>query len=218
MLRRRWVAVLGLVTVIGLAYVVLYTPALGVRSVEVRGADTVSVQRIREVAEVPEQRAMLRVSTGEIAERVDTLPEVAATTVSRSWPSTVTITVSERTPVGFSDTGGVLYLMDREGVGYKEISEPPEDLPELEIPQGAGDTVARSVSRVLSEIPDGLQERIRVVRAETEVGIEFLLTDDTVVHWGDAQQTDRKSAVLDVLLTRDGETYDVASPDLPTVS
>lgn len=218
-LRRRWVAALGVLTVAGLVYLLFFTSVLGVRSVEVRGAHTVAVEQIRSVADVPDQQAMLRVDTEVIAERVGTLPAVATVDVSRSWPSTIAIAVTERKPVGFYDTGTGLYLMDREGVGYQEIAQPPEGLPELELPRtGPDEPAARSVARVLSEIPHELHDRIVVARADTAADIEFTLVDGEVVRWGSAQQIDRKSSVLQVLLTRKGEVYDVASPKLPTVS
>jgi cell division protein FtsQ len=39
-----------------------------------------------------------------------------------------------------------------------------------------------------------------------------------VIKWGNARDNARKAAVLAPLLTRPGKTYDVATPDFPTVS
>ncbi|KMS85565.1 cell division protein FtsQ, partial [Streptomyces regensis] len=109
-LRRRWIAVLSVLTVLGIAYVLLFTSLLGVRSVEVVGAGDVPAGQIRTAAQVPERRAMLRVDTDAIAERVAEIPGIATVDVSRSWPSTIEIAVTERTPVGIYDTGSTLYL------------------------------------------------------------------------------------------------------------
>ncbi|WP_199433337.1 cell division protein FtsQ/DivIB [Qaidamihabitans albus] len=218
-LRRRWVAVLSVLTVAGVAYVLLFTSMFGVRSVEVSGAETVSAEAIRSVAKVPEQRAMLRVDTDAIRDRVATLPAVATVVVARSWPSTIEITVTERSPIGFYDTGESLHLVDGGGVVYKEVAEPPKGLPELRLARvGPDDPATRAVTAVLGTLPHELRERVTSAGAQTAHGVEFTLDSGKSVRWGDVGQSERKAKVLGVLLTRKGQTYDVSSPELPTVS
>ena len=48
--------------------------------------------------------------------------------------------------------------------------------------------------------------------------MEFTLTSGKIVRWGTADQTERKAKVLAALLTQDGKIYDVAAPELPTIS
>jgi cell division protein FtsQ len=43
------------------------------------------------------------------------------------------------------------------------------------------------------------------------------LTDGRVVVWGTTDRTEEKALKLGALLTQPGQTYDVSSPDLPTV-
>ncbi|PRX46483.1 cell division protein FtsQ [Prauserella shujinwangii] len=218
-LRRRWVAALSLLTVAGLAYVLLFTSLLGVRSVEVVGARTVNAERIREVARVPDRQPMLRVDTDAIRDRVATLNTVATVEVSRSWPSTLEITVTERTPIGFYDTGETLHLVDPAGVVYKRVDERPSGLPELTLPRvGPDDPATRAVTAVLSGLPPELADRVVSAGARTPGSVEFTLRGGKVVRWGDVTQAERKAKVLAVLLTRKGTTYDVSSPELPTVS
>ncbi|MFF5987503.1 cell division protein FtsQ/DivIB [Prauserella flavalba] len=218
-LRRRWVALLSVLTVAGLGYVLFFTSLLGVRSVEVVGAESIPAEQVREVAQVPDRRAMLRVDTDEIAARVATLPGVATVDVSRSWPSTIEIAVTERTPIGFYNTGDALFLVDTGGVVYKEISEPPQGFPELKLSEvGPRDPATRAVTEVLASLPGQLRERVTVLRAESPGSVEFTLADGKVVRWGDAEQADRKGKVLAALMTREGRIYDVSSPELPTVS
>ncbi|MEU6646812.1 FtsQ-type POTRA domain-containing protein [Saccharomonospora sp. NPDC046836] len=218
-LRRRWVALLSVLTVAGLIYVLFFTSLLGVRAVEVIGARTIPADEIRTVAAVPDRRAMLQVDTDQIAERVATLPGVATVEVSRSWPSTIEIEVTERTPVGFYDTGKALYLVDDGGVVYKEIAEPPAGLPELQLREvGPQDTATRAVTAVLTSLPKQLRDQVTVVRAQSAGSVEFTLTNGKVVRWGNAEQVERKAKVLAALMSREGRVYDVSSPELPTVS
>jgi cell division protein FtsQ len=48
--------------------------------------------------------------------------------------------------------------------------------------------------------------------------VRLKLSAGREVRWGGVADSSRKGAVLMVLLTRDGTTFDVSSPDLPTVS
>jgi cell division protein FtsQ len=48
--------------------------------------------------------------------------------------------------------------------------------------------------------------------------VRLKLRNGKTIKWGDAQDNDRKAAVLAPLLTRPGRTYDVVTPDFPTVS
>jgi cell division protein FtsQ len=218
-LRRRWVALLTVLTVVGLAYVLFFTPFLGVGSVEVTGAATVPADVIRAAAAVPAGRPMLLLDTADIAGRVDKLPGIASVDVSRSWPSTVDIAVTERTPIGFFAGQGGFHVVDATGLDYKTVPDKPAGLPELTLAHVApGDPVTRSVVAVLASLPQALRNEITTVRAKTPGGVEFTLKNGKIVRWGDASEPDRKAKVLAVLLTRNGHVYDVASPELPTVS
>jgi cell division protein FtsQ len=218
-LRRRWVALLTVVTVAAIVYLVCFTSLLGVRSVDVTGASSVPADQIRAAAAVPDRKPMMLIDTDQIASRVLTLPGVASVDVSRSWPSTIEITVTERTPIGFfTGTGGV-HLVDGTGLDYKTVQNKPPKLPELTLSHVApNDPVTRSVTAVLASLPQELKDQITAVRAKTPGGVEFTLANGKIVRWGSADEPDRKMKVLAVLLTRDGKVYDVASPELPTVS
>ncbi|WAL63660.1 FtsQ-type POTRA domain-containing protein [Amycolatopsis cynarae] len=218
-LRRRWVALLTVVTVLALAYVVCFTSLFGVRTVEVSGAAAVPVDQIRAAAQVPDRAPMLLLNTGEIAGRVAQLPGVASVEVSRSWPSTVLITVTERDPVAFFAAADGVHLVDGTGLDYKTVKNRPDKLPELSLARVApDDPVTRSVTAVLRSLPPELKTQVATVRAKTPGGVEFTLANGKVVRWGSAEDPDRKAKVLAVLLTREGKTYDVASPELPTIS
>jgi cell division protein FtsQ len=47
--------------------------------------------------------------------------------------------------------------------------------------------------------------------------ITLTLGDGRVVIWGTTDRTEEKAEKLAALLTQPGRTYDVSSPDLPTV-
>jgi cell division protein FtsQ len=221
-LRRRWIALLGVLTVIGLGYVFYFTSFLGVNSVDVIGAHSVSADQVRAVAAVPDQEPMLRVSTDAIRARVAMMPGVDTVEVSRSWPSAITITIVERTAIAYFDSGpagGGFHLVDGGGVDYQTVKAKPTGLPQLRLPKvSADDPVTRAVTAVLGAIPPQLQKQVTYATALTPGGVEFGLIDGKTVRWGNAEQTDRKAKVLAALLSREGKIYDVSAPELPTVS
>ena len=221
-IRRRWVALLSVLTVVALVYLLFFSSMLGVQDVSVSGSRTVSADQIRKVAAVPSGKPMLRLSTDEIRDRVAAMPGIATVEVSRSWPDTVEITVTERTAIAFFDSGpggdGV-HLLDGGGVVFKTVSARPPGLPELKLPKvSADDPVTRAVTAVLGVIPEQLLKQVTTATAKTPASVEFTLAGGKIVRWGSAEQTDRKAKVLAALLTQEGKIYDVAAPELPTIT
>ncbi|MBE7188188.1 cell division protein FtsQ/DivIB, partial [Jatrophihabitans endophyticus] len=114
--RRRLLAVLAagaLVLVVFATWLVAFSSAFGVRSVEVRGEHSLTTGEIEARARIVSGTPLVRVDTAAITARVESLPEVQRAEVSTSFPSTVTITVVERTPVGYVADHGTFRLLDR---------------------------------------------------------------------------------------------------------
>ena len=55
------------------------------------------------------------------------------------------------------------------------------------------------------------------IAAPSVASITLTLGDGRVVIWGTTDRTEEKAEKLAALLTQPGRTYDVSSPDLPTV-
>ncbi|WP_410675650.1 cell division protein FtsQ/DivIB [Amycolatopsis sp. cmx-4-68] len=221
-IRRRWVALLTVLTVVALVYLLFFSSMFGVKDVSVSGSRTVPADQIRTVAAVPADQPLLRLGTDEIRDRVAAMPGIATVEVSRSWPNTVEITVTERTAIAFFDSGpggdGV-HLVDGGGVVFKTVPARPAGLPELRLPKvSADDPVTRAVTAVLGVIPEQLLKQVTTATAKTPASVEFTLSSGKIVRWGTAEQTDRKAKVLAALLTQDGKIYDVAAPELPTIT
>ena len=116
------------------------------------------------------------------------------------------------------DTGGV-HLVDRTGMDYATTRTRPAGLPVLKVVKVAPDDPATHAAvTVLAAIPDQLRDRVVELSARSPGDVRFKLRNGRVVKWGDAEDNERKAAVLAPLLTRPGRTYDVATPDFPTVS
>ncbi|MQA60786.1 MAG: FtsQ-type POTRA domain-containing protein [Actinophytocola sp.] len=217
-LRRRWVAVLSVLTVLGLGYTVGFTELLAVRSIEVSGTDRIEQATVLDLAAIPRLRPMVRADTDGIEQRIAKVPQVERVVVSRTWPSTITIEITERHPVAYFVAHDGIRLVDRAGVPFHEVGKRPKKLPRLKVETvAASDQATGAAMRVLTAIPDKLRKRVTEVSADTGNSVELRLTKGKVVRWGNAAQIERKAQVLGALLSRPGEYYDVSSPELPTV-
>jgi cell division protein FtsQ len=218
-LARRWLALLVVLTVVAIAYLVMFTSLLGVRSVDVLGTKEIPPEQVREAAAIELGTPMVRLAADEAATRVAALPRVAEVVVERSWPSTVEIIVTERTPVAVQLSGDGVHLIDGTGFDYATEKARPEGLPELKMSTVTPDDPATHAAvSVLAALPKQLRPQVAQITAPTPGDVRLLLADGRTVRWGDARNSERKGAVLAPLLTRPGTTYDVTTPDFPTVS
>jgi cell division protein FtsQ len=187
--------------------------------VEVTGVREIPEEDVLAAADIQHGTPMVRLDADEAAARVAKLPRVFEVRVERSWPSTVDIIVTERSPVAVLKNGNVLHLIDATGLDYAVTRTPPAGLPTLaQSNVNPGNPATIAVVTVLGAIPPQLKTQVVAVSADTPGDVRMTLSDGRVVEWGDARDNDRKAAVLGALLTRPGKTYDVATPDFPTVS
>lgn len=213
------VAVLILLSIIGSAYAVFFTSALGVREVDVQGVEDLTVAEVREAAAVESGAPLIRLDTTAVADRVHTLPRVSSVVVERRLPGTVRLTIVERTPVGFINAEEGAHLVDRTGRDYAVVPVPPVGLPELVLPKAdQEDPATKAVVGVLTQLPEQLRPEVLSMTAGTGADVRITLSAGREVRWGSVADTPRKAAVLQVLLTREGTVFDVSSPELPTVS
>ncbi|WP_068278214.1 cell division protein FtsQ/DivIB [Aldersonia kunmingensis] len=211
-----WVAV-GVVAVVALAAVVWFTPLMSVRTVQVDGLSAIPEEQVLTALAVPQGERLMGVDTGAAAQRVAQLPRVAQARVQREYPSTVRVTVDERIAVVFYDSPQGTHLVDVDGVDFA-IEPPPPGVPRLKVATpGSDDPTTRAALKVLATIPPGLRAQTGEIAAKSISDIRLTLLDDRVIVWGSAENADRKAAIALPLLTQPGQTYDISSPDLPTV-
>jgi cell division protein FtsQ len=205
--------------VAGAVWLVFFSSVLAVRNVQVAGVRTVPVDAVSEVAAVPLGEPLARVDVDQVRERVERLPVVEHADISRSWPHTVSIEVTERTPVAAVRSGGAYRLIDAEGVMYRSVSQPGKRLPVMTIgtqPAVAHDAATEAAS-VMATLPHRLAKRVSAVDADTMDSIELRLQDGRRVVWGSAESSQMKARVLSALLHRKAQVYDVSVPGSPTL-
>ncbi len=224
--RRRRIAALliALVLLVGLGFgvrVLLYDAGLfDVELVQVAGAVTVPEADVLAAAAVPSGAPLAAVDTGSVATRVAQLPPVESVHVGRSWPHTVTVTVTERVPVATVSTAQGSALVDRSGVVYK--GAPPPGLPRLTTAPRSDDPATLAAVAVLTALPEALRPQVETAGATVAIPgapgqVTLRMVGGKEVRWGAPERAEEKAAALTVLLTQPGQVYDVTSPDLPTI-
>jgi cell division protein FtsQ len=158
-----------------------------------------------------------------VAQRVDGIREVQSTHVSRSWPSTVVISVQLRTPVFAVAVQGGYALVDAYGVDVRDLARRPPRLPLLQLTTGPAGTggaaglsslrpVASAGAAVLRELPPRVARRVAVVSAPTPSEVSLQLANGVVIVWGDSSRAAEKARELTLLMRTHARRYDVSAP------
>lgn len=178
----------GLLGVCVLTVVVVlawFTPVLSASTVEIDGLVAVPEEQVRDKLEIPSGRSMLRIDTDAMARRVAGIPKVRTARVQRVFPSTVKVTVVERTPVLFWDSPQGAHLLDAEGVEFA-IEDAPIGVPKLTTEHAGGDDpVTRAAASVLAVLPAALVVQVDEVVARSISNISLNLRDGRTVVWGE---------------------------------
>lgn len=201
---------LGGVLVFALGWVVLASPILSVRQVAVAGAEGAAADAVIAAAQAPIGEPIARVDTTLVASRVMALPWVDTVEIRRGYPSTLVIAVTERVPVARVDDS----YLDADGMEFVPTGVKPKGLPEVTA-TGVGREAA---ARVIASLPASLAPRVVSATASTRDDVELTLRSGSVVLWGSAEDPELKASVLEALLTRRAERYDVSAPELPTTT
>lgn len=223
--RRRRMAVIGvLVTlvVIGLAVAaVAFLPAFRIDTVAVRGTGYVDPAAVRSAVSDARGTSILRVSTGDLERSARAVPGVRTASVRRSWPHSLTVTVTERVPLATVSEHGTTVVVDGSGVPLPDRAGTGRHLVPLAVGDGSTDPsgATRAMLDVVGSLPSSLRGRVTAVTSTTASDVTLAVTTEhhgskTLV-WGTAQDGSLKARVTAALLEADGTVIDVSSPVAP---
>ncbi|MFC4030354.1 cell division protein FtsQ/DivIB [Streptomyces polygonati] len=230
---RRLTALLALlaltVLVGGGTWAVYGSPWFRATTVSVHGGRELTADQIRRAAAVPLGGPLVSVDTGAVEKRLlAALPRIGQVEVTRSWPHTVAVQVTERVASAALESGGKFVEVDRAGVRFATVDRAPAGVPLVQLTPARtaslryfGTTrLLRSAIAVAADLPDSLRGRATAIRVRSYDGITVELTHGRSVVWGSAQDGARKAVVLSALLTAEpGAThFDVSAPTAPAVS
>ena len=205
------------IVVVGLGLLLYFTPIMAARSTVINGLGAITQEEVEQAAAVKPDTPLLQIDTDAVAERVATIRRVASARVQREYTSTLRITITERVPVVAKDYPDGPHLFDRDGVDFA-TAPPPPGLPYLDADHpGPSDPPTRAALQVLTALRPEVFSQVSRIAAPSVAAITLTLNDGREVIWGTTDRTEEKALKLGALLTQPGTTYDVSSPDLPTV-
>jgi cell division protein FtsQ len=212
-----WAALMS-VLVVGIGLLLYFTPIMSARSIVVVGLGTVTQDEVTAAVGVAPGTPLLQVDTDAVAERVAAIRRVASARVQRQYPSTLRVTVVERLPVVVKDYPDGPHLFDKDGVDFATAPPPPVGVPYLDADNpGPRDPATKAALQVMTALRPEVAGQVARIAAPSVAAITLTLIDGRTVVWGTTDRTDEKALKLGALLTQPGKTYDVSSPDLPTV-
>jgi cell division protein FtsQ len=202
---------------VGLGLVLYFTPAMSARNIVVTGTGAVTREEVLDAAQVRPGTPLLQINTNQVADRVAAIRRVASARVQRQYPSALRITIVERVPLVVKDFPDGPHLFDRDGVDFA-TAPPPPGLPYIDVANpGPSDPATKAALQVLTALRPEVAGQVGKIAAPSVASITLTLNDGRVVIWGTTDRTEEKAEKLAALLTQSGRTYDVSSPDLPTV-
>ena len=212
-----WSALMS-VLVVGIGLLLYFTPIMSARNIVVVGLGTVTQDEVTAAVGVAPGTPLLQVDTDAVAERVAAIRRVASARVQRQYPSTLRVTVVERLPVVVKDYPDGPHLFDKDGVDFATAPPPPVGVPYLDADNpGPRDAPTKAALQVMTALRPEVAGQVARIAAPSVAAITLTLIDGRTVVWGTTDRTDEKALKLGALLTQPGKTYDVSSPDLPTV-
>ena len=147
--------------------------------------------------------------------------------MSRDWPGTVHVVVTERRAVAVVEEAGDYQGLDAEGVLFRSYGSAPPALPLVRSDDLAAAVVRRrgvradalqEVALVVESLPRAVAGKVDHVELASLDSIELVLADGSLVRWGSADDSGLKADVLVTLMSVPASTYDVSVPGLPTTS
>ncbi len=214
----RAVLALLLAALVGSAvWLVYFSDVLDTRGVVVSGTRELTPEQVTAAAAVPLGRPLSRQHLDAVARRATTLPQVSAAKVTREWPHTVRVTVTERVPLlAVAQPGGFL-IVDQDRVVFAAKPTLPAGVVEVAADPANRPLLVELGSVVLS-LPEDVRRQVTSIAATTPDSIQLKTTSQITIIWGDASQSALKAQVAVALLDQGAKTsIDVSAPHAPAV-
>jgi cell division protein FtsQ len=207
-------AVLGIIA--GVAWALLGSKLLVVRSIVVTGTHLVPRSKVLAAADVPLGTPLIRVNVTLVTRRVEAITDVESAQVAVAWPDSLVITVHERTAVvALPAPGGGYDLLDHTGVIVRWSARPgalPLYQTQRPVTSLRGDPGLAAASAVLAELPSWLSRSVTEVAVPGPDEVTLHLRHGVTIVWGGRGQAGVKAKELAIVMREHARYYDVSAP------
>ena len=227
--RRRLLTAAGsVIGVVALVLIVLASPIIGVRKIEIEGALYVSADLLIAVEKSLDGKSILTVDTRAAERRLEGDPWVESVRIRSFFPSRLVVEIVERKPVAFyigvdnrsrvvDSQGRVLAVETGQPTQYLQITGVGPNL----APGASAGTVYRAAAQLAAGMPDELIDRVLNVGVGGPNQLIMTLRTGTLVNFGPPVDLQNKLISLLVLLRRQDAkqilAIDLTDPRTPTV-
>lgn len=227
--RRRLLTAAGsVIGVVALVLIVLASPIIGVRKIEIEGARYVSADLLIAVEKSLDGKSILTVDTRAAERRLEGDPWVESVRIRSLFPSRLVIEIVERKPVAFyigvdnrsrvvDSQGRVLAVETGQPTQYLQITGVGPNL----APGASAGTVYKAAAQLAAGLPDELSERVLNVGVGGPNQLIMTLRTGTLINFGPPVDLQNKLISLLVLLRRQDAkqilSIDLTDPRTPTV-
>ena len=227
--RRRLITAVGsVVGVVALVLIVLASPIIGVRKIEIEGARYVSADLLIAVEKSLDGKSILTVDTRAAERRLEGDPWVESVRIRSFFPSRLVIEIVERKPVAFyigvdnrsrvvDSQSRVLAVETGQPTQYLQITGVGPNL----APGASAGAVYKAAAQLAAGLPDELSERVLNVGVGGPNQLIMTLRTGTLINFGPPVDLQNKLISLLVLLRRQDAkqilSIDLTDPRTPTV-
>ena len=198
--RRAWVAAAGALVVLVVAGIgVSRSPLFAARDILIRGGAHVPDARIVEIAEIARGTNVLWLDETAAERRLESEPWIARAQVESGFPSTVRISVTERTPVAVATDGVRSSLMAGDGTPLG-VADRDDGMPLIRLAAiGSVDGPAPGpvgAARALGAMSPALRDRVDRVLVRLDGSLEIRLEEGPVVRFGRPSDLEAKARAI----------------------
>ena len=223
--RARWPALAaGLALLAIAAWSLTRSPLFHADRIRVVGTAHLARADVLETAAVDGETNVLLLDGSSVEERLERNPWIASAAVGRSLPSTIHISIRERTPVAKVEAARGWALIATDGTPVARVRKAP-GYPQI-VPTAArvGERrrVLLALAAVVAAMSNRLRSKVAAVVAEPDGTVSLRLASGTPVTFGKPTSVRAKSQALAAILTwawRNGKdlvAIDVTAPFAPT--
>ncbi|MDA3017147.1 MAG: UDP-N-acetylmuramate dehydrogenase [Actinomycetota bacterium] len=214
--------------VVALVLVVLASPIIGVREIQIEGARYMSADLLLAVEKSLDGKSILTVDTNSAERRLEGDPWVESVRIRQFFPSRLVVEIVERKPVAFyvgvdnrsrvvDSQGRVLAVETGQPTAYLQITGVGPNL----APGSSAGTVYKAAAQLAGGFPEELNDRVLNVGVGGPNQLVMTLRSGTLINFGPPSDLQNKLISLVVLLRRQDLkqiiSIDLTDPQTPTV-
>lgn len=220
--KRLVMTALGAVLVLGVALIVLASPIVAVRSVQVEGAKYADAALVRSVSESLKGKSVLTVDTKTASERLESDPWIKSARITTRLPSRVLIQINERIPVAwFLGVDNRARVIDEQGLVLSVVEGRPTQYMWIDgtgpnLTAGASSAASyRAAGQLAMSLPIELSPMVKHLGVAGSEQITMILKTGTIINFG-APVDMRNKLVNVVVLLRRQDVNSIISIDVST--